>query len=337
MPTIQFTKKDKIRHIASWALITLYIFLFDMAPGSVFKNSVCILINMLNLIIVYYSLCLFVFPRFGNKHLVAALFIVLNYLLFVAIGYVNQYIISPALNILSNDHYDPLYRVFLGSFLLYILTVFASLTFFLHKLRVYKLLQHYEHERSVISNELIFFRRQLNSSLAFDFFGYCHRLVHKRSKKTARAIQLYTGILQYTQRLKPDEKVKVSDEIEHIENHLLLRKALHPKTYVVFNYPGGVDNTYIVCRVLITFIENALKHGVTNDPDHPVRACLEVSNGNLRFAVSNKVNPHKKVVSTGTGLENARQALALNYKDNYTLHQAQGGDYYHTTLTVNIE
>jgi LytS/YehU family sensor histidine kinase len=103
---------------------------------------------------------------------------------------------------------------------------------------------------------------------------------------------------------------------------------------------GPVDSVYIAPLILITFLENAFKHGVVNnDPNSWVKISLQVIGKECVYEVENsklnKVNgeQHEK---SGIGLLNVRRRLELSYPNKYQLQIEDLPDRYKITLKLDL-
>jgi two-component system, LytTR family, sensor kinase len=101
-----------------------------------------------------------------------------------------------------------------------------------------------------------------------------------------------------------------------------------------FTCKGEITNRYILPRILVTFVENAFKHGLYNDPLFPLKTELAAENNNMFFTVENKINPNKKVVSLHTGAVNVRQVLETYYRDCHRLNTVKGDEMYRVELLI---
>jgi LytS/YehU family sensor histidine kinase len=82
-------------------------------------------------------------------------------------------------------------------------------------------------------------------------------------------------------------------------------------------------------------VENAFKHGILNDPAHPVTIHLQASNDRIDFTVRNKYNNSQKDKTPGIGLTNVKRRLELLYPGRHHLQITEGTDYMiHLTLQL---
>jgi len=84
--------------------------------------------------------------------------------------------------------------------------------------------------------------------------------------------------------------------------------------------------------VIIPFIENAFKHGVSYDKPSFIHMSLRVVDSSICFVCVNSKNHIKHEVG-GVGLANVVKRLDLIYGDQYSLH-VDDGDNYRVELIV---
>ena len=336
MGRIKFNKNDIIRHVSVWSLILLYVFVFDFGPDKWYINTILIIFNVSVDAFTYYSFCLFIFPRYWNSRLLMMTIMSVVLLgIYFGLGCFSVYYLSLKLSI-SQDFNTPIAKLLVNTIIYFFVLGGASLSFFLGKYNKYKTQHRHEKEMALLLKDLLFYQNQFNSHITFNFLNYCYKQIHNHSNDVAQAIEIYSEMLRYTLDRKYDEKVRVDDEIIYLENFIALRKKLNPATKIEFHHSGQLSNKFIISRVLITFLENALKHGVSNDIENPIRVDLAIMEGELIFKVINKINHERKVLSTGTGLENVRQTLNLHYMGNYSLGVNSDEDFFAVELKIQL-
>ena len=126
------------------------------------------------------------------------------------------------------------------------------------------------------------------------------------------------------------------EELEYMEGYVALQKVRSPATQIDYQVEGETKGIKIIPLILIVFIENAFKHGITQDPLTPIRIRLSVKDNTLFFSVSNKVSGLGKERSSGIGLENAKSRLESHYAKNFTLNIGEKNTVYSSVLTINL-
>jgi LytS/YehU family sensor histidine kinase len=92
--------------------------------------------------------------------------------------------------------------------------------------------------------------------------------------------------------------------------------------------------------VLITLVENGIKHGLIDDPNFPLVIRVSLIDDVFSFMVHNLKNqkPHGfDKGSTGIGILNIKKRLAAVYENGgYSLEKEETEDDYIVTFTVNF-
>jgi two-component system LytT family sensor kinase len=126
-------------------------------------------------------------------------------------------------------------------------------------------------------------------------------------------------------------------EIEYIKNFINLQNLLSAKVYSNFNYNEEISEKFLLPCILITFVENAFKHGLYNDPEFPILINLTAESRLLLFSIENRKKKNKSGISSNTGLDNVTQILELYYPSKYKLNFEEDVDYYKVNLVLQFD
>lgn len=92
--------------------------------------------------------------------------------------------------------------------------------------------------------------------------------------------------------------------------------------------------------LLIPFVENAFKHGISFREPSLIRITLDMSGKTLHFDVSNsnhvKQDRDPEKNKSGIGLDNVRQRLQLLYPEKHELIVRETGKEFFVHLTVQL-
>lgn len=137
------------------------------------------------------------------------------------------------------------------------------------------------------------------------------------------------------------ERVALSSEIAYMNDYIHLESIrLNNSFKLDFTITGPADQVTIAPLMLITFLENAFKHGVSDrEPDCWITVTLIVDTRELlHYQVSNKKiknsNPNK--LKSGFGLNNVKKRLELSYPGKYTLTVIDTEAIYTVSLTLQL-
>jgi LytS/YehU family sensor histidine kinase len=192
-----------------------------------------------------------------------------------------------------------------------------------------------ELENQRLSAELSFLRSQINPHFLFNSLNSIYSLAYQQSETTPEAILKLSEIMRYMLYECNDNKVDLSKELAYLQNYIDLQKIrLGSCAAVNFEVKGNVTNQQIVPLLLISFIENAFKHGVANNPDTPITIHMDVDAEKLNFKVTNKKHSFNKDDTGGIGLNNVQRRLDILYPGKYKLTIDNGIDTYSCELSL---
>ncbi|RZK40490.1 MAG: histidine kinase [Pedobacter sp.] len=185
--------------------------------------------------------------------------------------------------------------------------------------------------------ELQFLKSQLNPHFLFNSLNNIYSLAYQKSEKTADAILKLSEIMRYMIYESNDSWVGLSKEVEYLQSYIELQKLrFKDGAAVTLSLNGEIDNQRIVPLILISFVENAFKHGVANDPEDPIRINIIANQKILHFSITNKKSKTNKDAMGGVGLNNVERRLQLLYPDRYKLNIVNSATHYTSELMLDI-
>ena len=278
-------------------------------------------------------------PLFISKQYLKAFFyFVISFAGAVALRYCLEYFLF--LPVLHFDNYkghawslvDYVSNVFFYYFPRYF--VYGMLYFFgqnWYKAR--HLQQSLEKERSAA--ELALLRSQINPHFLFNAINDIYSLSYQKSDQAPQALLKLSEILRYSLHESKAEWTYLTDEVKYLENVIELQRiSAKGNIYVDVVIEGDIKDMRVPSLLLIVFVENAFKHGVVNDPEHPVIIKLTAKQSTITFSVRNKTGNYQKDKTGGIGLNNAKRRLELLSSGKYDLVTEDNAAYYSINLTL---
>ncbi len=192
-------------------------------------------------------------------------------------------------------------------------------------------------EREKKDMELQFLKSQLNPHFLFNSLNNIYSLAYQKSDKTADAVLKLSEIMRYMIYESNDSWVPLNKELDYVKSYIELQKLrFKDGAAVELVVSGEIDAQPIVPLILISFVENAFKHGVANDLSDPIRINLIANQKILHFSVSNRKNFFNKDEMGGVGLSNVERRLQLLYPDRYKLNIVNSATHYTSELMLDI-
>ena len=201
-------------------------------------------------------------------------------------------------------------------------------------------------ERDKFALELDFLKSQVNPHFLFNTLNSVYARIFDTDEKAADLILRLSELMRYNLYETNLPTISLDKELDYIQNYLNLERNRLSDRYVVIDYEqsGDASAYQITPLLLITFVENAFKHGIkgAKKPAY-VQIRADIMANQLVFRVENSV-PEKLLVvadsdkkSGGIGLDNIRKRLAALYQDNHQLIINTSENTYEVTLTIKLK
>jgi two-component system, LytTR family, sensor kinase len=171
--------------------------------------------------------------------------------------------------------------------------------------------------------ELSFLKAQINPHFLFNTLNNIYALASTQSEHTAAAVMKLSSIMRYVLTEARNDLVPLEKEILFTSHYIELQKMrLTDKTSIDFTIKGDPAGRQIAPLLLLPFVENAFKYGISTREWSPIRILLEINKDSLYFSISNHkhLNTSLKMTdNTGIGINNTRRRLDLLYEGRYEL------------------
>ncbi len=341
-----------LRHIIFWLLfVTLYVIrdlLFPPPSDLVYPLGQRIARFFFSELVVlpwkaipFYTLFYFLIPRYFSKgaYVKTSLFFVLI-LACCVVGY--RSMIAPISEVLYNE--TPDFNVYSLKRLLYTTTdvlpalgLAASAKLLLGSMAFRKKEAALKEEKRAA--ELNFLKAQTNPHFLFNTLNNLYGLARKDDEHTADYILKLSNIVRYILQECSSPLIPVANEVTVIRDYLDLEKLRYDeRLLVVFNEELEDPQARIPPLLLLPFVENAFKHGVSETRKEAfITIELRIAGGVLDFYVINARGEDEPAHAAGIGLQNVKRQLNLLYGDKYTLSAAPEGDVYNVHLRIHLD
>ncbi|WP_417873577.1 sensor histidine kinase [Xanthomarina gelatinilytica] len=186
--------------------------------------------------------------------------------------------------------------------------------------------------------ELQFLRTQLKPHFLFNTLNSIYSLVRSKSDDAPEAIITLSELMRYMLYEVGKNKVPLEKEINYIKNYMSLQKLrLINSDNVKLHVEGNYNHLKIYPLLLISFIENAFKHGVDNKGETNIEIDIRVNNSTLYFNTKNIMGVDRKEIdNSGIGMDNIKSQLKFLYKDKYKLLSGIKEGVYMVFLTIDL-
>ena len=216
-------------------------------------------------------------------------------------------------------------------------------------------------EKENLEQQLEYLKYQINPHFFMNTLNNIHALVDIDPEKAKGTILELSKMMRFVLYEGNKQGVPLSREFDFIRNYItLMRLRYTDKVRIDVDLPNEAPDCKIPPLMLITFIENAFKHGISYQKDSFIDIHIAVGN-ELTFTCRNskadkaatkreqsdaridsaereqarpEVKPNEE--KGGVGLKNVKQRLNLLYDNNYTLNIKDETDVYYVELTIPL-
>lgn len=177
---------------------------------------------------------------------------------------------------------------------------------------------------------------QLNPHFLFNSLNTIKALVIESPKSARRAIDLLSDLLRtslYSQELSLRP---IKDELALVNDYLELEKLrLEERLHFSVACENGLDKKLILCYSIQALVENAIKHGISNQKQGGLIAVTITRNGDfIKITVENPGQLTADKPLNGLGLKNLAGRLSLQYKGNASFEIAEHDGIVSATLLI---
>jgi LytS/YehU family sensor histidine kinase len=199
-----------------------------------------------------------------------------------------------------------------------------------------------ELENEKLTAELSFLKEQINPHFLFNTLNNLYYLAYTKSDNTTEVIAKLSQMMRYMIYESNYPLVELSKEIEYMQNYVSLeRLRLNNQIPIEFKIEGDPGRIKVAPLILITFLENAFKHGVSGDDKKAwVNLSIKLAGNSFIYTVENSKKKINGVTSehgkSGIGLLNVKRRLELTYGEKYKLDVKDLADRYYVQLKLSL-
>jgi LytS/YehU family sensor histidine kinase len=194
-----------------------------------------------------------------------------------------------------------------------------------------------EHER--LNAELNQLKSQINPHFLFNTLNGIYTMTVLKNEAAPQTIIQLSNLMSYVLGEAGADYVSLKKDIDHLQAFIELnRLRLTEKSPVTFTLEGNIDGLSIAPLLLLPFVENAFKYGVSNSVDSPIDISLKIIGKQLHFTCKNQIFRYDVEIPAqhGIGIANTRRRLALMYPDQYNLQVLEAPFTYEVALQLDL-
>lgn len=217
--------------------------------------------------------------------------------------------------------------------------ILIMITIALFLIQEFFIKERYAHqlEQKNIESELNFLKSQLQPHFLFNNLNTIYFLMETNPTLAKEVMLQFSDVLSHQLYNANKDYVLLSEELESLENFLKIQQVRHEDFLdLQYSFPANVGGLRIAPMILLTFVENAFKHG-QREQGYFVHVSLKVDKVTLHLKVDNSMGEKRECAVGGVGLENVKRRLSLIYPERYSLEINAEKETHHVDLKINLE
>ncbi len=344
-----FRKKhtEPFIHIAVW--LTLYIiailFFKTIGPFRQIDGTLLLPVTVGTIInaAIFYSVALWLIPVYALKKQMQKFWV---WVLAILVGstFIETFIDFFFMTYVYSDVDEPFISQFTINGFVHFIIISLALTYGFTKNWIVSEKKKQELVSEKLSAELNFLKTQLSPHFLFNVLNMAYSSASRSGdERTADIIEKLSGLMRYIIYDSNVEKIGVEKEIEYIQNYIRLQKMRFSKDIPVtvnFEVNGNYTGYRIAPLILISFIENAFKHGVKLEHKSEINISLSFQNGEIEFITQNPVfknTQSMKSKDSGIGIKNTRKRLEIMYPGKHKLSINESDGVFTVKLLLKLD
>lgn len=191
-----------------------------------------------------------------------------------------------------------------------------------------------------LEQQMEYLKYQVNPHFFMNTLNNIHALVDIDPERAKTTIVELSKMMRHILYEGSKKLIPLTREVEFLNLYVqLMRLRYTRKVHINVDVPPQLPELKLPPLMLIIFVENAFKHGISYREESFIDIKLRVENKRLLFCSCNSkpTQVQRTNEKGGMGLQNVRQRLELLYDDDYTLDISDGEKTYEVKLDIPMQ
>lgn len=333
-----------IQHLAFWVLSFLvFLNLFKTGAKPEKVDYVYTLLFQLSLLPAVYLNLKLLLPKLGNRKTILFYLISLGAIILL-FSWINYSFFDNWSAKVFPDYFFISYFTFKEVILFFsvyvVITTLLKLSkswFFVSQLQKELL----EKEKQKAEVELKALKAQINPHFFFNTLNSIYSMALDKDDRLPNTVLQLSDLMRYFLYKSQDNFIPLEKELTAVNDYIALQKLRSDAQLdIETKMSGEIGDRQIAPLLLITFLENAFKHGAKGSSENTfIRLDIKVEKNKLNFVVENNKGIIDEVNTgeyNGLGLENVKRQLELLYPGKHLLNIKDQPDRFSVALQLSL-
>ena len=194
-------------------------------------------------------------------------------------------------------------------------------------------------EKHALERQLQYLKYQVNPHFFMNTLNNIHALVDIDPERAKTSIVELSKLMRYVLYEGNNKLTSLSREVQFLNNYVrLMSMRYSDNVRISLDVPEILPDSLLPPLLLVIFVENAFKHGISYRTKSFVEISLQPHGDRLLFSCRNSRPEikHDENMKGGVGLSNVRRRLDLLFPGNYTLDIKEQEDTYTVCLDIPL-
>ena len=194
-------------------------------------------------------------------------------------------------------------------------------------------------EKHALERQLQYLKYQVNPHFFMNTLNNIHALVDIDPERAKASIVELSKLMRYVLYEGNNKLTPLSREVQFLNNYVrLMSMRYSDNVRISLDVPEILPDSMLPPLLLVIFVENAFKHGISYRTKSFVEISLKPQADRLLFSCRNSRPEikHDENMKGGVGLSNVRRRLDLLFPGNYTLDIKEQEDTYTVCLDIPL-
>lgn len=190
-------------------------------------------------------------------------------------------------------------------------------------------------ERRNLEQQMEYLKYQVNPHFFMNTLNNIHALIDIDPSKAKSSVIELSRMMRYVLYEGSRDLISVKKEMDFLRSYIeLMRLRYYGKVSIECHLPPVMPEKLIPPLLLIIFVENAFKHGISYKEPSFIRVAVTMSDETLSFRCENSKYSLAPDGHKGVGLANVRKRLSLLYGSRCSLVIENGDKAFNVKLTI---
>jgi LytS/YehU family sensor histidine kinase len=189
--------------------------------------------------------------------------------------------------------------------------------------------------------ELKALKSQINPHFFFNTLNGIYSMSLEKDERLPQTVLQLSHLMRYLLYEAKEDMVPLEKEWQVLQDYISLQKIRSDNNlYIEQKLEGEIKDQKIAPLLLITFMENAFKHGTrTSIGNASMSLWVRVNGPDFNFMLKNRKLGTNEIIESdhkGLGLENVKRRLELIYPGKHQLTISEDPQHFIVNLHLNI-